>query len=129
MQYAAHVHKMNNRLYPKHYLTRQLVQAKHFMEKNFADNICLGKLAQEACISKFHFIRLFKSYYGYTPYQHLTSVRIQAAKRLLKSNRSIMEVCILAGFESVPTFTSLFKRSTGHTPALFQRKMQKSNIQ
>lgn len=128
MQYAAQVHKMNHQLYPKHYLTRQLVQAKHFMENNFADNICLEKLAQEACISKFHFIRLFKSYYGNTPYQHLTSVRIQAAKRLLKGHMSIMEVCISAGFESVPSFTSLFKRSTGYTPAFFQRKMQKSNI-
>lgn len=127
--YATQVQKLNSELYPKDYLTLQLKQARHFMDQHFAENICLEQLAQQAFLSKFHFTRLFKTYYGITPFQYLTSVRMQAAKQLLKSNRQIWEVCMAAGFESIPTFTSLFKRSTGYTPARFQRKAQKSNIQ
>ena len=126
--YATQVQKITREQYPKDYLTSQLVQAKRFMDQHFADNICLGHVAQQAFLSKFHFIRLFKSYYGNTPFQYLTAVRIQAAKRLLKTNQPVWEVCLATGFESVPTFTTLFKRSTGITPARFQRKAQKSNI-
>jgi transcriptional regulator GlxA family with amidase domain len=126
--YAIQVHRINLAKYPKDHLTRQLLQAKRFMDQHFAENICLERVAQQAFLSKFHFIRLFKSYYGNTPFQYLTAVRIQAAKKLLKTNKPVLEVCMATGFESVPTFTTLFKRSTGSTPARFQRKAQKSNI-
>ena len=46
--------------FPKIYLYRRVVQAKLFIDGHFDENIELDNIAEEACFSKFHFIRLFK---------------------------------------------------------------------
>jgi len=120
--YHDQVLKISRRIYAKDDLTRQIIRAKHFIDKNYADKINLHQVASEACISKFHFIRLFKLYYGITPNQHLGSVRIQRAKEYLADNLAVADVCFAVGFDSIPYFTTLFKKMTGTTPALFQKK-------
>ncbi len=111
---------MVQNLYPKIYLYRRLVYAKLFIDKNFADKIDLDNIADEAFFSKFHFIRLFNSVYKKTPHQYLSFVRIEKAKQLLTSDISISDVCYAVGFESVSSFTGLFKRMVGQTPSAFQ---------
>jgi AraC-like DNA-binding protein len=120
--YNEQITKISKDIYPKDYLIRQVIQAKHFIDKHFADNINLNHIAEKAFLSKFHFIRLFKSCYGSTPYQYLTSVRIENAKRLLKSDSAISETCFAVGFASVTWFTGLFRKMTGVTPAAFKKK-------
>jgi AraC-like DNA-binding protein len=66
--------------FPKIYLYKRIVQAKLFIDARFSDNIDLHNIADEACFSKFHFIRLFKTVYGKTPHQYLKQVRIENAK-------------------------------------------------
>jgi AraC-like DNA-binding protein len=111
--------------YPKIYLYRRIVQAKLFMDAHFSEPIDLDNIADEASFSKFHFIRLFKSIYGKTPHQHLMHVRIEKAKILLQQNTTIVNVCADVGFESVTSFTSLFKKQSGLTPALYQQQQLK----
>ena len=125
--YHNQISKLRSQLYPKDYLTQQVIQAKHFIDKNFAENIHLEDLATAAFLSKFHFIRSFKSLYGTTPYQYLTSVRIRNAKRLLLTHIPIAEVCMAVGFESVTWFTGLFKKITGTTPAMYRKKAISKN--
>lgn len=128
--YNEQIIRISTDIYPKDYLTKQVIQAKHFIDGYFGNKITLDDLAGEAFLSKFHFIRLFKSYYGRTPYQYLTSVRIENAKRLLKSDATVSEVCFAVGFDSITYFTGLFKKTTGLTPAAFhKRKMIKSNFE
>jgi AraC-like DNA-binding protein len=94
------------------------------MDDHFADDIDLDKIADEAFFSKFHFIRLFKKIYKRTPHQHLTLVRIEKAKELLRSNMISSEVCWSVGFDSITSFTGLFKKMVGVTPALYQLQQQ-----
>src|SRR5882757_2752163 len=108
--------------FPKIYLYRRIVQAKLFIDKNFAGNINLDAIADEAFFSKYHFIRLFKMAYGKTPHQYLTSVRIENAKLLLQTNMSVADVCFDVGFDSISSFTGLFKRITGNTPSSYQKE-------
>jgi AraC-like DNA-binding protein len=107
--------------YPKQYLYRQIVRAKLFIDEHFASAIDLDNIADEACFSKFHFCRLFRTIYGKTPHQYLTAVRIDHALHLLEQGLSVKEVCFAVGFDSVSSFTGLFKRRIGLTPAAFQR--------
>jgi AraC-like DNA-binding protein len=101
---------------------RRIVQAKLFIDSNYAERIDAGEIADEACYSKYHFIRTFKSIYGRTPHQYLTHVRIERAKELLEQEASVTEACFAVGFDSLGSFTSLFKRRAGVTPSEYQRR-------
>lgn len=113
--------------YPKQYLYRRIVQAKMFIDSHYAENIALDHIADEAYFSKFHFMRLFKKCYGYTPHQYLTAVRIEKAKLLLAEKKQVAEVCLSVGFDSIGSFSGLFKRKTGLTPSDFQQRQQQRN--
>lgn len=115
--------------YPRFYLYQRIVQAKLFIDKHFSENINLENIADEACFSKFHFIRLFKSIYGKTPHQYLKKVRIEAAKLLLQTGMPVTETCFCIGFDSVSSFTGLFRRYTGLAPSLYQQQAQKRKAQ
>jgi len=122
---------MTENVYPKQYLFRRIVQAKLFIDNNFAEQLDLNNIADEAHFSKFHFIRLFKKSYGYTPHQYLIQVRIENAKMLLEKNTTtVTDVCYSVGFESINSFTTLFKKRVGLPPADYQlqRKKMKSAI-
>jgi len=108
--------------YPKFYLYKRVVKAKLFIDNNYQENIDLENIADEAYFSKFHFIRLFKSIYGKTPYQYLTHVRIEKAKLFLGMNHNVSDTCFMIGFESITSFTGLFKKSEGKTPSEYQRQ-------
>lgn len=126
--YHSQVQFLHNNLYPKDYLLTQVIRSKKFIDTCFTKSISLDDIAGEAFISKFHFIRLYKTYYGITPHQHLKRVRVAAAKELLKSGMPVVHVCYEVGFESVPSFTRLFKTLTGTTPFAWQTSRNKSNI-
>lgn len=106
--------------YPKVYLYRRIVKAKLFIDEHFAEPIDLDHISDEAFFSKFHFIRLFKKTYARTPHQYLTFVRIERSKLLLKDGLPISEVCFAVGFDSVSSFTGLFKRQVGQTPSAYR---------
>jgi AraC-like DNA-binding protein len=108
--------------YPKQYLYRQIVRAKLFIDTNYASAIDLDIVADEACFSKFHFSRLFRNIYGKTPHQYLTEIRIQRSLELLEQGASVKQACFAVGFDSITSFTGLFKRRIGLTPAAFQRR-------
>ena len=107
---------------PKLDLYRRIVQAKLFIDIYYAERIDVSEIADKACYSKFHFIRTFKSIYGRTPHQYLTHVRIERAKELLEQEMSVTEACFAVGFDSLGSFTSLFKRRAGVTPSEYQRQ-------
>ena len=111
----------NKEEYPKVYLYKRIVQAKLFIDKHYTEKIDLENISDEAYFSKFHFIRLFKKSYGKSPHQYLTWVRVESAKELLKKGTSITDVCYADGFESITSFTGLFKRYVYITPSQYQQ--------
>lgn len=106
--------------YPKIYLYRRIVQAKLFIDNNVCENIALDSIADEVYFSKFHFIRQFKKIYGKTPHQYLMQVRIEKSMQLLRTGASVSEACYSLGFESLSSFSGLFKRIVGLTPSAYQ---------
>ncbi|QDK80706.1 helix-turn-helix transcriptional regulator [Spirosoma sp. KCTC 42546] len=120
--YHQQVLKIRDELYANEDLCNQIIRAKLFMDSQLERSLNLDAIAQEASFSKFHFIRLFKNMYGQTPYQYLTTVRIDKAKQLLRADKPVQDVCFAVGFESTSSFTGLFKKMTGSTPTAFIEK-------
>ncbi|SDL97416.1 AraC-type DNA-binding protein [Catalinimonas alkaloidigena] len=128
--YQQQMDQLRTTVYPPPEQVARVRRAKQFMERQFSERILLDALCREAFLSKFHFLRLFKRLYGQTPYQYLTSVRIQQAKLRLRQGQPARAVCFAVGFDSVGSFTTLFRKMTGTTPGTFQRRhAQKSNFQ
>jgi AraC-like DNA-binding protein len=67
-------------------------------------------------------LRLFKKYYGQTPRQYLIDKRIEKSKEQLKIGISVTETCFAVGFESLSSFSNLFKTKTGKSPTEFQKE-------
>jgi AraC-like DNA-binding protein len=111
-------------------LYTRIVRAKLFIDDHYGSPLDLERLSDEACFSKYHFLRLFKKAYNKTPYQYLSERRIYAAKEKLKQHHlKVSEICEEVGFESATSFSLKFKEYTGETPALFRlRAMQSQQL-
>jgi AraC-like DNA-binding protein len=91
------------------------------IDAHFMDDLSLDHFAKETLTSKFHFLKEFKRYTGFTPYNYLQMVRINNAKRLLKySDISVCNIAEECGFNNVPNFFVTFKNKTGVTPLQFR---------
>jgi AraC-like DNA-binding protein len=111
--------------YPKAYLYRRIVRAKLFIDKNFSKNIDLNNISGEAYISKYHFVRQFRKVCGKTPHQYLIKVRMEKAMHFLRCGMPVSDVCLMVGFESLGSFSSLFKRQTGLSPSVYLAQQRK----
>ena len=102
-------------------LYERLVAAKVFIDENYHVPLNLEDISQKAFLSPFHFHRLFSQVYQRTPHQYLTRKRIEKAKELLlKEEKTVSEVCMEVGFESLGSFSSLFKKEIGFTPQYYR---------
>ena len=106
---------------PKQEAIDAVIRARRLMDEQCSEAIDVDAMARAACLSSFHFIRLFKRCYGRTPHQLLTEARIKEAKRLLLQGSSVESACFKAGFTSVTSFATLFRRHTGRAPSVWRK--------
>ncbi len=93
------------------------------MSSHFAQPLSLERLAAEACVSKYHFVSLFRRAVGQTPHRYLTEVRLEAAVRLLlTSDLTVTQVGLACGFTRASHFSSAFKMKHGVTPTVFRSR-------
>lgn len=99
------------------------VEIAEYIDQHFNESLSLDDMAQHFSYSKDHIIRVFKRYYGLTPYKYLTLIRIDHAKRLLNStNRYIVDIACDCGFNDVTSFYRAFTQNTGLSPAEWQEQ-------
>jgi AraC-like DNA-binding protein len=96
-----------------------------FFKVNYASNDYSSKeIANIANLSRYHFIRAFKSETGKTPYEYLIDIKIEKAIELLKNrNYSITEICDLCGFTSHSHFSTTFKKRLGLSPSEYRKSL------
>ena len=101
---------------------RRIAAAKTYIDENFQDTIDLDDISSRAYLSRFHFHRLFTRIYRRTPHQYLTQKRLDKAKDLLSENKPVTEVCNEVGFESIGSFSTLFKKEIGFAPQYYRNQ-------
>lgn len=105
-----------------------IIGTRHFIDTHFEKDLKLDFLAHIRFTSKYHLQRLFKRYYGQTPRQYLIDKRIEKSKEYLKAGMTVTETCFAVGFESLGSFSTLFKTKTGKSPTVFQtEQLSRSN--
>lgn len=96
-----------------------------FIEQNFFRKITLQEIAQSANISKSEALRCFQKIVNMTPIQYVNEYRLYRAKKLLlETNKTIMEISIMTGFESASYFNRLFKKIYKMTPKEMRQNKQ-----
>ncbi len=99
----------------------RLDKARRHIDEHYAEPLDLHQLARIACFSRYHFLRLFRTVYGITPHRYLMQRRVAVAKEMLIINKfNVTEVCYEVGFESLGSFSLLFKRLTGKPPLAYR---------
>lgn len=100
----------------------QLIQEViEYINNNYADhNLSLTQIAEIFGVSASYLSRFIKNQIGYNFVDFLNKKRIEAAKSLLLSDRTILEVAREVGFDNDITFRRLFKKYTGLTPSKFR---------
>jgi AraC-like DNA-binding protein len=100
---------------------RHLTRAKDLADGRYFEPISVDDLARAAGLSKAHFSREFRRAFGESPHTYLLTRRLERAAALLRTtDRSVAEVCVAVGLQSVGSFTSSFGRTFGKTPTAYR---------
>jgi AraC-like DNA-binding protein len=98
------------------------VEAALWMDANAHEPIDLESAAQEAGLSPFHFLRLFRDVLGVTPHQYLVRCRLRRAARLLADDGgSVTDIAFDVGFTDLSNFVRTFHRAAGVSPRGFRQ--------
>ncbi|NLM10117.1 MAG: AraC family transcriptional regulator [Clostridiaceae bacterium] len=94
-----------------------------YLMENYMKKISLKQVADEFFITASHLSRTFKKTTGFTFVEYLNSIRIKEARKLLKeTEKSVMEIAELTGFESQTHFGRVFKQMTGVSPLQYRKQ-------
>lgn len=102
-------------------LYKRLSMATDHIHSSGSANIDLDQLAASACLSKYHFLRLFRQAYGVSPYQYIQTLRMETARRLLKDpSLPVQDIAEALGFDNSNSFSRLFRQRTGMYPSQYR---------
>ena len=99
-----------------------LLRARDYILASLEHNISIDDIANVANMSKFHFIRQFRQQFGITPHQYVLSCRVNLARRIIESGKSLNQAAFEAGFSDDSHLSRHFKRIYGLTPKRFQKQ-------
>lgn len=100
---------------------RRVRRVIDFMTQNLDQDLSVDDLAAVACVSPFHFIRMFQKAVGTTPSRYLGNLRLERAKALLVlGDAPIADIALSCCFSSQSNFTRAFRRATGRTPGAYR---------
>jgi AraC family transcriptional regulator len=99
-------------------LLERLHLAKEYIDANFLQISEIKEVAGHCNMSEYHFFRRFKEVYKKTPYQYITEIKMQLAKKmLLEKSHTISDIAILCSYPDVFTFSKAFKKFYGVAPS------------
>lgn len=87
-----------------------------YINSNLDKNLVIENLAEFLFVSKYHLMRKFKKYTGYTIHNYILQKRLIKARSLLMQGINLNQICTLCGFESYSNFIRYFKKQYGLPP-------------
>jgi AraC-like DNA-binding protein len=108
---------------------RYLLRAKDLADARYAEPITVDDLAAAAGLSRAHFSRMFTRTFGESPRSYLQTRRLERAAALLRyTDRSVADIAIMVGLQSVGSFTTTFGRVYGLPPAAYRASLPPASV-
>lgn len=93
-----------------------------YINSNYTSEMTADEIAAAAGSSKYHFLRRFKRYTGYTVTEYVNMLRCEYARRLLVgTDDPIGEIAARCGFENMSYFSKTFRKYVGKTPSAVRK--------
>lgn len=106
-------------------IQERLLSARDFIHSYYASPLSLEAISQEAALSRFHFLRLFKAAFGLSPYQYQKQIRLQKAFALVSTTGlSLEHIAEQVGVENASSLSRMFRQSFGQAPSFLRKSVQ-----
>lgn len=101
---------------------KRMMMVTEYIKNNLtADDLSQGAMARMAGISRDYFSRIFKNVTGMNYSKWLNTIRLEKASELLvEEGRTLTEVAMLSGFQSIPSFNRVFREEKGMAPGEYR---------
>jgi AraC-like DNA-binding protein len=100
---------------------RHLLRARDLADARYFEPLGVDDLARAAGLSRAHFSREFRQAFGESPHAYLLTRRLERAAALLRgTDRSVAEICLSVGLQSIGSFTTSFTRTFGRSPTAYR---------
>jgi AraC family transcriptional regulator len=106
----------------KREIYKNIKRSKEFIDSSFTSDVQVSTAAQAACMSEYHFYRLFKQIIGITPHQYILQKRLELAQQLLQQQITVTDVSAECGFSDIFSFSKAFKKHFGFPPSQLLKK-------
>ena len=102
---------------------RRFSRSRDFLADRLTEPVRLADAAAEACLSKFHYLRLFRRAFPETPHDFVRRRRMEQARALLAArDLTVTEVCLEVGYSSLGSFSARFQQTFGVAPTEYRAR-------
>jgi AraC-like DNA-binding protein len=102
---------------------RHLLRAKDLADARYFEPLDVDDMAHAAGLSRAHLSREFRRAFGDSPHAYLLTRRLERAAALLRTtDRSVADICLSVGLQSIGSFTTSFTRTFGVSPTVYRAK-------
>lgn len=114
----------DSRNYTDTVMRRMIMVTDHIKHNLTADDLSQGAMAELAGISKDYFSRIFRSVTGMNYSKWLNMIRLEKATELLADReKTLTEIAMLSGFQSISSFNRVFHAEKGMSPGEYRALM------
>jgi AraC-like DNA-binding protein len=100
---------------------RHLLRARDLADARYSEPLDVAEMARAAGLSRAHFSREFRRVFGESPHAYLLTRRLERAAALLRgTDRSVADICLSVGLQSIGSFTTSFTRTYGRSPTAYR---------
>lgn len=109
---------------------RHLLRAKDLADARYFERLDVDDLAGAAGLSRAHFSREFRRVFGESPHAYLLTRRLERAAAMLRTtDRSVADICLSVGLQSIGSFTTSFTRTYGMSPTAYRAAFPPASYQ
>ena len=117
----------NEKLFKNKKEIERLLPVLEYIDTHYGESISLSKLSSILNLNEYYFCRLFKKTMGSTATDYINFVRTNYAKKLLFTEKTIIEISYETGFSSLSYFNRTFKKYFQYPPSVYKKIAERTD--